>query len=63
MEPGYYWWFNYQLKVWYIVLVTRIGGELSVMYHGTDVEQTIDEAKRDGEFYPVRIPHKNKRVP
>lgn len=59
MKPGYYWWYNYALKTWYIVLVTDRG---DVMYHGTEIEQTIEEAKRDGEFYPARIPRKNKRI-
>lgn len=63
MEPGYYWWYNFQLKVWYIVLIVNYGYEHEVLFHGTDITQTLAEAKRDGEFYPVRIPRKNKRVP
>lgn len=61
MKPGYYWWFNYSVKTWYIVLVVQSTYGTSVLYPGTDIDTSLDEARRDGEFGP-KIPRRRKRV-
>lgn len=58
MKRGYYWYYVIYDGDWIIV---RIDGMKRVWHHGSDVDQSIEEAKTEGEFGP-RIPQRVAKV-
>lgn len=61
MKAGWYWYLQKGSIKWTIVLVRDLRPHPEVLFIGTDIDQSLEEAKGNGEF-GTRIPQKKKRM-